>query len=505
MRILLLATLCLLLQSLLFSQEARVLDSLVIIHWNDFHAQNIPFEVSSSSDRTAKRKVGGSAVMAGYLREFRKTSPNMLAVSGGDEFQGTPISNFTSGRSQVEILNVIKPDAVVLGNHEFDYGTDSLRANLKRAEYPIICSNVVETRDNSTFGLPFVIKKLGNIKVGILGITSPVLYALTLKKNLTGVRLRDLDSSLESSLSELKKQDHPNLIVLLSHEGVDDDSVLALRHPEINVIIGAHDHRALFNPKKIRNSIIVEAGSKGQYLGRLALTVDLKGDSVTQFTDKLIEVTGEGIQPDSVVAAMVNANEVIVNKGLSEVIGELQTPWTKSDYGAYESNLGNYESDAFRTASGIEADIAFVNTAGIRKNLAAGPIMVRDIWEINPFGNTIVSFTVRGDTLRQMMAWQAGKPSLQVSGVKYSFRKLDGPHADLLSLEVDGKPVDDTKHYRIVTNNYVGEHFRTYFGFDPARVTITDTGLIDRDVVIDAVKRQKVITSPIEGRIQSVN
>ncbi|MFI5252124.1 MAG: bifunctional metallophosphatase/5'-nucleotidase [Bacteroidota bacterium] len=489
----------------LLCQPQPQIDSLVILHWNDFHAQNTPFDVTSPSDRSTKYRVGGEPLFAGYIRDIRKSSVNVLVVSGGDEFQGTPISNFTCGRSQIELLNLLHPDAMVLGNHEFDYGADSLRANLARATFPILCSNVIDLGKNSTFGLPFAIKNFGNLKIGILGATSPGLERLTLKKNLEGLRLRNIDSSLSISLAELRKQEEPNLIILLSHEGLKDDSVLALSHPEINVIISSHDHRALFIPMKVGKSIIVEAGSKGQYLGELTLAIDAVGDSIVSYSEKLIETKGEGIQPDSIIAAKVTGFEGIVNQGLSQVIGELKTPWTRGERESYESNIGDFESDAFRSFSMVNADVAFVNSAGIRKDLDAGPIKIRDIWEINPFGNTLINFIVRGDTLRHMIEWQAGKPTLQVSGLKYSFKKKEGYHADLVSLTVGDKLLDEKKYYTITTSNYVGEHFKSYFGIDPSAISITDTGVIDRDIVIEAVKQQKVITSSVEDRIRSVN
>ena len=498
-------SLILLIHAVLFSQPQPKIDSLVILHWNDFHAQDIPLEVTSPNDRSIKYHVGGEATLAGYVRDLKKSFVNVLVVSGGDEFQGTPISNITSGRSQIELLNMIHPDAMVLGNHEFDYGADSLRANIARAVFPILCSNVIDVAKNSTFGLPFAIKNFGDLKIGILGTTSPGLSNLTLTQNLNGLRVRNIDSSLSISLAELKEKEQPNFIVLLSHEGLYDDSVLALHHPEINVIIASHDHRALFTPMKVGKSIIVEAGSKGQYLGELKLAVDPVGDSVVSYSDNLIETKGDGIQPDSAIAVKVSEFEGIVNKGLSQVIGELKAPWTRGEKDAYESNLGDFESDAFRSYSSIDADVAFVNSAGIRKSLNAGPVKIRDLWEINPFGNTLVYFVVRGDTLRRMIEWQAGKPTLQVSGIKYSFRKKEGYHADLVTLTVHDKPVDEKQYYKVITNNYVGEHFKTYFGFDPAGITITDSGIIDRDVIIEAVKQQKLITPAIEGRIRSVN
>src|SRR6185369_12652630 len=104
-----------------------------------------------------------------------------------------------------------------------------------------------------------------------------------------------------------------------------------------------------------------------------------------------------------------------------EVIGRATLSLKKQERDSYESNLGNMECDAFLKTPGHPADIAFVNSSGLRRAVDSGDVKLRDIWEVNPFGNTLVTFTVTGAQFRNMMEAQAGKPSLQVAGMKYTF------------------------------------------------------------------------------------
>ena len=90
--------------------------------------------------------VGGTAALLGYINKFKSESNNVLVLNAGDDFQGTPISTFTFGRSQVELMNVIHPDATTLGNHEFDYGANKLRENLKLAAHPVLVANLFDER-----------------------------------------------------------------------------------------------------------------------------------------------------------------------------------------------------------------------------------------------------------------------------------------------------------------------------------------------------------------------
>jgi 2',3'-cyclic-nucleotide 2'-phosphodiesterase (5'-nucleotidase family) len=483
------------------SQDASI-DTLTIIHWNDVHAQNAPFSITSRTGNHEKYNVGGMMTLAVHVKELRAASKNPLVLDGGDEFQGTPISNITHGRSQIDLVNGIMPDAMVIGNHEFDYTADTLREVLRAAKFPILCANVFDLTTGTTFAPPYIIKTVGRMKIAIVGITAPGLMRLTMKSNLSSVSVLNRDSTLSYLFDKIKNEEHPTLIVLVSHEGIDADSALAEKFSEINVIVAAHDHRALQEPKKINHTIIVEAGSKGQYLGKLDLVVDLKDRSVKSYMGKLIEMRSDDVRIDWTMEDKVDMYERIVNDALKEVIGTLEKPLDRETKDSPECNLGDFETDAFRSVTAYPAAVAFVNTSGLRKNLEGPQITLRDIWEVNPFGNALVYFTVRGDTLMNMMEWQASRPSLQVSGLKYTIDKSKMAGQMVASLQLGGKPLDSTAQYSVITNEFIGDHFDEYFGFKPPPGLLLNTGIIDRDAVIDFVKQKKDISEEIEGRIR---
>ncbi len=481
---------------------------LTILHWNDFHAQNFPFQVTDtiSGKEPHTYLVGGTATLLAYINQIKQGSNNVALLNAGDDFQGTPISTLTSGRSQIELMNLINPDAVTLGNHEFDYGSDSLRVNLSRAHYPVICDNIITSGYDSTLGLPYIVKTFGDVELGIIGLTAPDLESLSLKNNLAGLRLRDTDSSLNITLRMIRTHYHPNIIVLLSHMGFDKDTLLASRRNDIDVIVGGHSHTALRSPFKKNRTIIVQAGSRGQYLGKLDLDVDVKGDSVFNYAGKLIETKNDNIPPDPVAERIVNEYETLVESKFGTVIGVLTTPWKRQEGKKTEINIGNFECDAMRYAA--KTDIAFHNVGGIRKDLDNGVIKIRDIWEINPFGNTLVTFSVDGSTLRTMMEWQAGvapREFAQVGGLHYKYDATKPAGKKLLSVEVDNRPCIDTALYSICTNNFIGSHLYDFFGLREGSVNVTDTGMVDRDIIIDYIKIKKNISSVIEGRIIDVS
>ncbi|MCX7761618.1 MAG: 5'-nucleotidase C-terminal domain-containing protein [Candidatus Kryptonium sp.] len=478
---------------ILFSQN---LEKVLILHWNDFHSQNIPMR-STCGDTVCY--VGGTANLLGFINKFRSEEKNVLVLNAGDDFLGTPISSITKGRSQIELMNIIKPDAMTLGNHEFDYGRDALEEALKIAKFKVLAANLWDKRKGKHFVEPYIVKKLGKAKIGVIGLITPDLFKLSLRENLKDLELLDLEKVVRQHINDLKNKEKVDLIIALTHIGVQGDSILATKFPEIKVIIGGHSHTVLREPKIVNGVIICQAGARGEYLGYLELLIDINGDSVYSYKGKLIRVIDGTIKPDKIAQKKVEELEKMVDKELGQVIGKLEVDWKRNFYG--ESNLGNWEADVMREFA--KTDIAFQNSGGLRKDLPKGDIKVRDIWEINPFGNTIVVFEVDGRTLKKMMEWQAsGKVELmQVSGIKVVFDSRKNIGERIVSIEVNGKPLDENKKYSIATNNWVAEHLYDLFGIPQNSVEIKNLGAVDRDIFIEAVKKQKVIRSEIEGRI----
>jgi 5'-nucleotidase/UDP-sugar diphosphatase len=487
------------------------LAALTILHWNDFHSQNVPFKIVLRDSLRMKDSVyyvGGTANLLGYIKHFRGERSEVAVLNAGDDFQGTPISSMTNGRSQIELMNIINPDAMTLGNHEFDYGLENLEKNLHLARFPILNANIFDKRTGKPFVAPYLVKTFGRVTVGIIGLITPDLPILTMRQHLEGLQMLNYVQVVRKYVAELKKQ-HVDLIVVLSHMGVDTpkvkpntDQALADSVADIDVIIGGHSHTALFRPIKQNRTVICQAGTRGRWLGKLDLLVDLSGDSVYSYQSTLIETVLGKVTPDPIAEAKATEFESTVAKELTEVIGTLETDWIR--HSRRESNIGNWAADVMRGFG--SADVAFLNSGTLRKDLYAGDITARDIWEIFPFNNHFVTFRVTGTLLRDMIAWQAaGKAEfMQVSGIRYVYDSSKPDDQRVFSIEVGGKPLDDKTVYTIVTNNYVGGHLHDFFGLREAEIELTPLKGYDHDVFMDAVRQQRRIASKIEGRIVDV-
>lgn len=477
---------------------------LTILHWNDFHSQNIPMKLSKKNDDGSRitYDCGGAAYMKAYVDIYKAESKETLVLHAGDDFQGTPISSITKGLSQIELLNFLLPDVMTIGNHEFDYGADNLRKILPLLKFPIISANIFDKSKGETFLPQYEIVQRGALKIGVIGLAPDDLARLTMRENVKDLDVLDAKKVTTQLVNELRKKHDVNMIVVLSHCGVESDVSLAKAVQGIDVIIGGHSHTPLMHPKRENGVIICQAGAKGRYLGKLDLTFDLEKGKMISSDGNLIETVNEGITPDSVVAAKVAELEKQVDASMNETIGTLTVDWIRS--GKKESNVGNWQADVIRDFA--KTDIAFQNSGGIRKNLVAGPITMRDMWEMAPFGNEFTKFSVTGEQLQSMLEWQASSAKgelCQVSGLKYIMDKSKPAKSRIGILEVNGQRFDANNTYSISTNNYVSGHLHDVFGLPEKEITVERVlpVHVDRDVFIDYIKKQKQITSKVEGRI----
>ncbi|MCD6100983.1 MAG: bifunctional metallophosphatase/5'-nucleotidase [Candidatus Marinimicrobia bacterium] len=477
-------SLYLLLLGSLFPQELH------IAHWNDFHSANLPYMVHENGKN---RLVGGYAYLAGVLDSLRNNYNNLILLNAGDEFQGTAISSITKGLSQILILNKIKPDALCLGNHEFDYGVNSLLYNLSLARFDIVTTNILLNGDRK-FGLPYKILEHNGVKIAIMGIIYEGLEGSTMPENVQGVKILNPVDTVNSLAETLSSK--VDIIILLSHCGLNSDRRMAEKLHEVDIIIGGHSHDVLREPERVNNILICQAGCRGRYVGFLNVRVDTFSNSIKSYSYNLIEVLPSEITPNESVQSLVDSMEKEISKELDVVIGKLETPWERNRQA--ESNIGNWITDVLRKE--FKTDIAFQNSGGIRKDLPPGPIRIRDIWEIAPFENEVVIIKLKGTQLRKLFERYPHniRDLLQVSGARIEF---DPEKEKILSVKVNGRKIKNKKQYTIATNSFVLGHINRFFGLSPEEVEIIHTNKILRDILIKAVRKEKVIKSKIEGRI----
>ncbi|MCX7833592.1 MAG: bifunctional metallophosphatase/5'-nucleotidase [Ignavibacteria bacterium] len=491
-----------------YSQDNNIRE-LRIMHWNDFHSRNLPYKISKRTGTdTIYYYVGGVSGLIGYIKQYK--DDKSLLLHAGDEFQGTAISTLTKGESQIKLLELYDLDAITLGNHDFDYTAKRVNELLKTAKYKFLAGNLYYKPENRPFGDLVYIKEINNIKIGIIGLVTDELYTLTLPTNVQDIEILNTDSCIKAGIQELKNN-KCDLIILLTHFGVDKDSVFATKYyGDVDIIIGGHSHTTLKHPKKINGVLICQAGAYGRYLGKLDLKVDIEKDTIVYYDGNLIEVVFDSLVYDKEVQQYVEKMEEEIKPLLNRVIGTLEVDWHSK---GINCNLGQWEADVFRKKT--SSDISFINSGGIRKDVPKGNITVRDIWEVNPFGNTLNTFKISGKFLKEMIENHFKKVQEDIekgeypdflifSGltVVYNSEEMAKKQVGFIkSIKVNGKDIEDDKIYQVATTNYVVSQINKYFGNLSEKINAIETNMIDRDVLIEAVEQQKVINNQSEERL----
>lgn len=473
---------------------------ITFLHWNDFHSANAPYQIKPRARESFEPYwVGGVAYLKGFLDSLKKTHPNSVTVFAGDEWQGSPVCSITKGWSQVPILQRIRPDVLTIGNHEFDYSDTLFYRFTHDAGLNYTSSNLFWKSNDSYFVRPFIIDTVGGLTIAFMGGMTDELPRVSFAKNIDRIYATPIVTGIRQAMAQVKARGYvPDLWVAVSHNGLDEDSVLAREIPELDVIIGGHSHTPMFHESRIGKTVIVQAGSRGRYVGELSVMYSKSRRELAVRSYKLIE-TRHTVTPDTMLERVVREQELVVGKELGEVIGQLTVDW-RVPYQKRESNLGSFEADVIREFAG--ADIALLNTGGLRKELAAGPITLRDVWEINPFNNSVVSLKVKGSDVIPMMTFALNNAEslTQISGLRYRARK-QGAAYSIVEATVGGKPIEAGRYYLVVMNNYMASHLSDMFGLDPALHPVSDFGVSDKDVVIEGIRARKVISQGMDGRI----
>jgi 2',3'-cyclic-nucleotide 2'-phosphodiesterase (5'-nucleotidase family) len=473
--------------------------SITILHVNDLHGALHP-----KQDDGGER--GGAANLVGLVERKRAAAPGpVLLLDAGDALQGTYVSNSNYGQAVVEIMNAARVDALTLGNHEFDWGPDVLQARAREASFPFLAANLETASGQMPEGvLPYTVVDTGMAKVGILGLTYHNLSTIVLASAIEGLRSLPPAETVRKYLPELEQA--CDLIVVLSHLGLEGDAVLAREVPALPIIVGAHSHKVLHSGQRIGNTWIVQAGAYGQYLGQLTVHVDRKTTRVA-YADaeaRVIQVTDAGA-PSAQVEAIVDKWSEEAQETGSRVIGETAVPLRAAR--GTETALGNLITDAMREADlgdGKTLDIALHNDGGIRADLDAGPITYAEMYAVLPFDNTLAGVDLTGARVKEMLESGINNhgSEIQVSGVhfRYSLNKARGRR--VMEATVNGEPLDPERTYRVVTINYLHSH--PQYEDSLGRGTAIVFGPLCLDAVIAYLQEHSPVDPRLEGRVRKM-
>jgi 2',3'-cyclic-nucleotide 2'-phosphodiesterase / 3'-nucleotidase / 5'-nucleotidase len=409
---------------------------------------------------------GGLAELAGYVRDAREECApvcSTIHLNGGDLFTGTPASDLAFGRSVVPIINALGTDAIALGNHEFDYGQDTLRARLRELRAPVLGLNVTDTTGRDAAWVPddTIITLEGGVKIGVIGIADPATPRTTRAIYVADLRFLEPAQLIRERAAALRARG-ARRVLLVAHlggfcerndpdncRGEIFDLARAVGPGTLDAIVSGHTHSEVRTI--VDGTPIVQARSSARAIGVIDLPLD--GPITAPQRPEVREVIPGRVRPDSTVAALVAEAEAAVAGRIAARIGSTEARWPRA--GAQYA-LGNLIADAQRVAG--RGDVAVMNNGGIRAELRAGEITWGSLFEIQPFDNRLVVIEARGAALRRYFEGlvDGNSVSFHISGavVEYDPTAPAGRRVRRVIMG-DGRPLNDRRQYRIVMSDFM--------------------------------------------------
>lgn len=460
----------------------------------------------------ATRGWGGFAQLATLLKQERAASPNTVTTFGGDTLSPSIMSGFHKGAQMIALMNEAGVDLAVPGNHEFDFGPDVFAQRARESKFPWVASNM--TRNGKLFDntVETLVKTMGGVKVGFFGLVTPE----TARSSSPGpsVAFAPWKASAERAVKALKDQG-AEVIVALTHLDFAEDRELANAVPGISLILGGHDHEAMFLLEG--STLIFKAGADARHLGVIDLYVSRRpgaapGSPALDVWQGLTLIPVTRIEPDAEVAAIVKRYSDELDRELAVEIGTTVKPLDsrRLTVREREAAIGDLIADSLRDA--FKADVGLMNGGGIRGDRqypAGARITRRDVLTELPFGNIAVLIELKGADL--LAALENGVSRVadrggrfpQVSGLRFAYDPTKPAGQRVLEATVGGQKLDPERSYKVATIDFLLSGGDGYSMLANGRKLVdAENGPLAAQVLMDYVTKLKTIDIAPEGRIE---
>ena len=517
-----------------------------ILAFNDFHGNIQAPQLSVPGHDSKRHEVavpaGGVAYLAGALEKLRQGHRNTITVSAGDLIGASPLASaMFLDEPTVHAMNALHLSLNAVGNHEFDRGTKELQrmqrggcAKYTRrtpcalepfagARFQFLAANVFKA-DGATFFPATAIRRFGPVKIGFIGMTLRETGGLVTPSGVAGLRFANEAVTANALVPKLRAQG-ADAIVLLIHQGgyltpFDDPNCPDLNGPilpildrldsSISVVVSGHTHNAYICEVPERGGgkrLLTSAGKYGIMVTDIRLRFGGRSHKLVGRGARFHIVQGEGFtnsngtvglttafpvdRPDPGVAAIVS-RYVKAAKPIGErVVGHLQSTISSGRDEQGGQRLGELIADAqlawARPPERGGAQIAFMNGGGVRTDLApsvGGGLTYAQLFATQPYGNGLVVQTLTGAQIKELLEQQFANPQLLSPSAGFAFSyDSDRPAGErILSITLDGKPLDPSASYRVVTNSFMAS------GGDSYAVLVQGSDRRDVGVDIDALE-----------------
>ena len=441
------------------------LKKLTILHSNDLHGDFLADEAGSGLK-------GGVSMLSGYINKVRNEESNVLYAIAGDMFRGSLIDSEFRGISTIDIMNLLAPDVVTVGNHEVDYGMAHLLFLEKCASFPIINSNMYVMMNGARLFMPSIVLESGGIKILFIGAITKEVVSSTNAEELIGTLIDIRDPADEiRKITDAYKTAKVDLVVLLTHIGFDEDRKLAEElgaDSEVDIIIGGHSHTYLEKPCVVADIPIVQAAVGTDQIGRFDIVYDELKKQIISYTWELVPVTEERCPRDEALEEVVEKYKKITDAKYLRVLTRFAREYTHPRRDM-ETELGDLIAEGIRSQLGV--DLALIASGSIRGETLGPIVTLQDAMIVFPYESTLVGLKLSGAQIRKIMKHLTRDDALDenvwTEWFQFSkgfFCEYDRCAKKILSLKINEEDVEDEKLYSVALQSYFYCSMDVYFG-----------------------------------------
>ena len=360
------------------------LKKITILHSNDMHGDFLAEEVD-------KHLIGGVSMLSGYVSMVREQEKNSIYCIAGDMFRGSVIDSEFRGISTIEIMNMLAPDVVTIGNHEIDYGIAHLLFLEKCAKFPIINANLHVTTNNARLFKSHHIFEIDGMRILFIGILTADVISQAKKEELVGgfVTIGDAVTEVECICNAYHSLDI-DCTVLLTHIGFEEDKLLAAQlDPSLGVdIIGGHSHTYLKEPEVVNGILIAQAGTGTDQIGRFDLEINMDTNSVHSFRWKSIPITNDHCPRDLALEDILNRYKSAAEEKYSRMVTRLKRQLTHPSW-YRETELGGLLADILQEC--LRLDMMLVGSGSIRVSEIGPIVLLSHLTECLPYDDSAIA------------------------------------------------------------------------------------------------------------------
>ncbi|MDK8182260.1 bifunctional UDP-sugar hydrolase/5'-nucleotidase [Paenibacillus sp. UMB4589-SE434] len=515
---------------------------LAILHTSDIHGTVLPYRYADQMPIEA-----GIAKISTAIKQLRRQYEETIYVDNGDLLQGTPLTYYHARMKSslpnplIACMNLLQPDAAVVGNHEFNYGITYLRQAMKESKFPWLSANLLdETNGEPIFGVPYMIKELSaGLKVGVLGLTTSYIPNWELPQHIVGIDFECVVRAAQRWVKVLREEEHVDLVVVSYHGGLERDMnsgeltepdtgenegyKLAAEVQGIDILLTGHQHRVIVN-ERIQGVVIAQPGSHGQGVGCIEVQMERVDEKwiVRAVCSKWIEVAG--MTPDKHIIDQVAPIEAEVQVWLDQSIGQVEGDMTVTDAG--QVRLSDHPLIEFINRVQMEYGQTTISNTALFDDTApgfVGRITMRQVLANYIYANTLKVIRVTGqdiwDALEQTASYfdctEQGSEHIRINeaylypkpqhynydmweGIEYEIdiSRAVGERITKLLVSSSGQQIDVHGTYDVAMNHYRAAGGGNYAMF-ANKLTVLDVPTDIAELIADYIMQRGTIYSTL--------